>query len=84
MTAMQARMTNQSLENADSEEEAGLSVGAVTAKSLTAQLRAKLKALEQKSVRSKHHAAIAAAAATPSPPPVAPVPAALPIKRFVG
>ena len=60
MSAMQARMTSQPQENADSEEESALTAGAVTAKSLTAQLRAKLKALEEKSVRSKHHAAIAA------------------------
>ncbi|XP_065343321.1 centrosomal protein of 170 kDa-like isoform X3 [Cloeon dipterum] len=90
MTAMQARMTSQSNENADSEEEAGLSAGAVTAKSLTAQLRAKLKALEQKSVRSKHHAAIAAAAASTvvvtasSPPPIAPAPTSLALKRVSG
>ncbi|XP_059480039.1 nucleolar protein dao-5-like isoform X2 [Neocloeon triangulifer] len=85
MSAMQARMTSQTLDNADSEEEAGLSSGAVTAKSLTAQLRAKLKALEQKSVRSKHHAAIAAAVAkAPSPPPVAPAPTSAALKRVTG
>lgn len=81
MSAMQARMTSQPQENADSEEESALTAGAVTAKSLTAQLRAKLKALEEKSVRSKHHAAIAAAA-SPSPPPVAAGPSAVPAKRL--
>lgn len=81
MSAMQARMTSQTQENADSEEESALTAGAVTAKSLTAQLRAKLKALEKKSVRSKHHAAIAAAA-SPSPPPATAGPSAVPAKRL--